>query len=85
MDGIKSVKHLSLEDMDKVNGGLVVEGNNGRYYAVDDKGCVIVSASQKEVAAYGAKMNGLTQGMISESEYEKQFGRKLDETWNPYS
>ena len=76
---------MNEKDLEQVNGGTVVAGNDGRFYAVDGRGCVIVSGNNKEAVTFGAKMNGLTQELISEKEYEKKFGRKLDESWNPYS
>ena len=78
-------KELSMNEMERVTGGTVVTGNDGRFYAVDSLGCVIVSGNDKNTVIFGAKMNGLTQELISESDYEKKFGRKLDESWNPYA
>lgn len=80
----KKMSELSLREMEMVNGGTVVAGNDSRFYAVDERGCVIVSGNNKEAVTFGAKMNGLTQELISEADYEKKFGRKLDESWNPY-
>ena len=81
----KDASRLSDEMLEKVTGGLVVEASDGRYHAVDALGCVIVTANQREVAIYGAKMHGLSQNVITEAEYEQKFGRKLDENWNPYN
>ena len=78
------MKELNMNEMEMVNGGTVVAGNDDRFYAVDNLGCVIVSGNNKEAVTFGAKMNGLTQELISEADYEKKFGRKLDESWNPY-
>ena len=78
-------KELSMNEMEQVTGGTVVAGNDGRFYAVDSLGCVIVSGNNKEAVTFGAKMNGLSQELINESDYEKKFGRKLDERWNPYN
>ena len=78
-------KELNMEEMNMVNGGTVVTGNDGRFYAVDNLGCVIVSGGNREAVIYGARMSGLTQEVISEQDYEKKFGRKLDESWNPYA
>ena len=80
-----NIKELNIDEMNQVTGGTVVAGNDGRYYAVDGLGCVIVSGNNKDTVTFGAKMNGLTQELISESEYEQKFGRKLDESWNPYA
>ena len=78
-------QELNMNELEQVTGGTVVTGNDGRFYAVDKLGCVLVSSNSLQGAIYGARMSGLSQEVIDEKQYEAKYGRKLDERWNPYA
>ena len=79
------MEKISNEEVEKISGGIVVAGNDGQYYTVDELGCIHVIAQSEGGALYGAHMTKQSKEVISEAEYESRFGRKLDVNFNPYN
>ena len=38
------MEKISNEEVEKISGGIVVAGNDGQYYTVDELGCIHVIA-----------------------------------------
>ena len=72
-------KTLTLEEMEKVAGGLVVNDVAAKtYWVVRDDGTVIGPAPDAEHAIdYAKAFSGVSQRIISTDEYKKMFGHDL--------
>ena len=78
---IKMMKReLTVDQMNQVNGGYAVDGENGYFYSVDDNdGFVYTKCNINiEYAIWASKMNGVSQEVISKAEYERRFGKTLN-------
>ena len=71
---------LTKDQMNQVNGGYAVDGENGYFYSVDDNdGFVYTKCNINiEYAIWASKMNGVSQEVISKAEYERRFGKTLN-------
>ena len=71
-------RKLTLEDMEKVSGGLVVvDDANGKYWVVREDGSVIGPAPDEEHAVGFAKGFNVSPTVITLEQYKKKFGRDL--------
>ena len=68
---------LSMEELDKINGGLVVyRGLFDKCWVVNDQtGAVIGKYSFEGDAKWAAGSKGVSTEVISEKEYYKRFGK----------
>lgn len=71
-------KSLSLEEMKKISGGLVVnDKENNKYWVVREDGTVIGPAPDETHAKDYAKAFSVSQTIITLEDYKKRFGRDL--------
>ena len=70
-------KELTKEQMEKVNGGLAVDGKNGWFYSIDDNDGTILAENNMHIlcAAAQAEVLGQSREVITIEEYEKRFGK----------
>lgn len=72
------MKNLTLEEMEKATGGIVVVDNaNGKYWVVRNDGSVIGPAPNKEQAISFSKAFNIRQAIMTVEEYKKKFGHDL--------
>ena len=70
---------LSEEEMKKVNGGLIVRSGN-TYWVVNDKTGDILNKGgdpYNDVPYAIADLFGVSKNIITPTEYEERFGKKL--------
>ena len=72
-----SRRTLTMEEMELVNGGLIVDTQDGWFHVVGDNDGLVYNTSNvnKEYAMFAARMNGQSQEFISPAEYQKIFKR----------
>lgn len=77
MENNETIKEISLEELDKINGGLVVyRGMFDKCWAVNDQtGEVIARFSFQGDAVLAAGSKGVSREVISEKEYYKRFNK----------
>lgn len=75
MENNENIKEISLEELDKIDGGLIVNrGIFNKYWVVDDQtGDVIAQFSFSGDAIWAARSKGVSDKVISEKEYYKRF------------
>ena len=77
MENNEIIKEISLEEQDKINGGLVVyRGMFDKSWVVNDQtGEVVAQFSFQGDAQWAAGSKGLSREVISEKEYYKRFNK----------
>ena len=71
-------KTLTLDEMEKVSGGLVVNDTVAKkFWVVREDGTVIGPAPDQEHAIEYAKAFSVSQRVITTDEYKKLFGHDL--------
>jgi len=71
-------KTLTLDEMEKVSGGLVVNDTVAKkFWVVREDGTVIGPAPDQEHATEYAKAFSVSQRVITTDEYKKLFGHDL--------
>ena len=70
---------LTIDQMEKVNGGYALDGKNGWYYSIDDKDGTILAENNMHLmcAAAQAKVLGQSGDVITMEEYQKRFGKSF--------
>ena len=72
---MENMKKLSPEEIEMINGGLIVDCGNGTYCLVDDNdGTVTASSNSLGWIQFGADMEKRSKTIISAEEYKKRFG-----------
>ena len=75
---ITTMENLKIDELEKVNGGLIVEVpfNEMVYVIVDEnrKGIPLIYRQTLGGAEYAANMYGVSQEVISREEYKERFG-----------
>ena len=75
---MNNTKELNLSEMEKVNGGYVVNDEaNSKYWIVRQDGSVIAPAPSLEKAQEFAKDFQTSPSVMTMEEYKKHFGRDL--------
>ena len=77
MENNEIIKEISLEEQDKIKGGLVVySGMFDKSWVVNDQtGEVVAQSSFQGDAQWAAGSKGLSREVISEKEYYKRFNK----------
>ena len=70
-------KELSIEEMESVGGGLIVEDTMGKFWLVRQDGSIISPVSEDNAVSFAKAFNISTE-KISVSDYEKRFGRSFE-------
>ena len=75
MENNENIKEISPEELDKINGGLVVyRGMFDKCWVVNDQtGEVVAQFSFQGDAQWAAGSKGFSKEIISEKEYYKRF------------
>ncbi len=72
------LNEISLDELNKVSGGLIVDQGNGTtYWLIRQDGTVIAPAPSKEKALEFAKTLNISTEIIGSDDYVKRFGREL--------
>ena len=75
---MNNTKEINLNEMEKVNGGYVVnDETNNKYWIVRRDGSVIAPAPSLEKAQEFAKDFQTSPTVMTMEEYKKHFGRDL--------
>lgn len=85
MEEKKGFKKVNMEDLDKINGGIIVEVNDS-YWAYSDDGNIFhaIGFRDADKAAEIAKKNGWSTQKMTAEEFEKKFGNFDDpSSWRP--
>lgn len=71
-------KELTLNELDNVNGGLIVkDAATNKYWVTKDDGVVVFPAPNKACAVDLAKALKVKPEIITLEEYKKRFGHEL--------
>ena len=71
-------KELTLNELDNVNGGLIVkDAATNKYWVTKDDGVVVFPAPNKACAVDLAKALKVEPEIITLEEYKKRFGHEL--------
>ena len=70
---------LTTDQAAKINGGYAVDGENGKFYSVDDNDGYIYTECNINIqyAQWAAERNGQSREIITKEEYERRFGRPI--------
>lgn len=67
-------QELNMEDLDKVNGGVIVDNGGEKMFLVRQDGTIIGPAPRDKANSFARTFSTSTE-IISQSDYEKRFGR----------
>ena len=71
------MKEISMDDMAKVSGGVIVEEGDGKYWVVRQDGTVYAPAPSLEKAIEFCKTLSISTEVMTREEYKRRFGRDL--------
>ena len=71
------MNEITLDNLEKAGGGVIVAEGDGRYWVVRQDGSVYAPAPSLEKAKEFAKTLSVSTEVLTKEEYKKRFGRDL--------
>ena len=73
----EQMEKLTLDDLAKASGGVIVDEGNGKFWVVRQDGTVYAPAPSPEKAIEYAKTLSISTEVLTKDQYKKRFGRDL--------
>ena len=73
----EKMEKVTLDDLAKASGGVIVEEGDGRFWVVRQDGTVYAPAPSLEKAIEYAKTLSISTEVLTKAQYRKRFGRDL--------
>ena len=68
---------ITLDDLAKATGGVIVDEGNGKFWVVRQDGTVYAPAPSLEKALEYARTLSISTEILTKDQYKKRFGRDL--------